>query len=141
MQTIWLGRAGSSGKIHEIENCRAYRDRLVLKLRDIDDASAAASLRGFEARACEGQAPSLGEDEYYDEDLVERDLFDESGERLGQVLAVWKTAGPDLLVVETPDGQELLVPLVREIVLDVAPDRIRVRLPVGLAELNRESEA
>jgi 16S rRNA processing protein RimM len=48
------------------------------------------------------------------------------------------TPGPPLLVVETPKGDELLIPLAEEICrrMDMAARRIEVVLPEGLRELN-----
>jgi 16S rRNA processing protein RimM len=63
-----------------------------------------------------------------------------SGTRLGRVTDLIETGGTDVLVVEDDDGDELLIPMAREMIrkIDARAGRIEVRLPEGLRELNRE---
>jgi 16S rRNA processing protein RimM len=124
---------------HEVEAARAYRDRLVLKLRGIGDPSAAQALRGRWLLAPPDAVPELPADRYYVAELVGLDVHAEDGERLGIVVDVIETSGTDVLVVEESDGHEVLVPMAKEIVtgVRVSDGRIEVRLPEGLLELNR----
>jgi len=142
---FWIGAEESGGEFHTVESSRAYRDRLVLKLRGIDDGNAAAELRGRRVAAAPEDAPRLKEGTYYRAQLVGLLAQDELGTDLGTVADVVPTNGHDLLRItaglesnETED--ELLVPWVPELVLevDLAGGRIRLRLPPGLRELNRK---
>ena len=123
----------------EVEAARAYRDRLVLKLRGVDDPSAAQTLRGCWLEAGPDAVPELPTDRYYVAALVGLDVHDEDSGRLGTVIDVIETSGTDVLVVEELDGHEVLVPMAKEIVIGVrvGDGRIDVRLPEGLRELNR----
>jgi 16S rRNA processing protein RimM len=123
----------------EVEAARAYRDRLVLKLRGVDDPSSAQALRGRWLVTGPDAAPELPADRYYVASLVGLDVHDEGRGRLGTVIDVIETSGTDVLVVEEPDGHEVLVPMAKEIVTEVRVDdgRMEVRLPEGLRELNR----
>ena len=131
-----------------IRNCetyawaRAYRDRLVLKLEGVDDPNAAEALRGRWLMARRDAVPELPEDRYYVADLVGLDVHDEDGGRVGSVVEVIETAGTDVLVVEDADGHEVLVPMAGEIVTEIRIEeqRIDVRLPDGLRELNRRED-
>jgi 16S rRNA processing protein RimM len=139
---IWIGETdGAAGSVYEIEGSRAYRDRLVLKLKGIDDANRAAGLRGQRARAFGSDAPQLPQDVYYSARLVGMSVLDEEGERIGTVSDVLPTGGTDILVVERQgeQGEEVMIPLARDIVLEVDEDegRMKVRLPEGLLDLNR----
>ncbi len=125
---------------YEVERIRTYRDRLVLKLRCVDDPGAAETLRGFRVLAHGDEVPDPGQGRHYMAWLVGLEVVDlDSGERLGHVVDVTETGGCDLLVVEESDGHELLVPVAAEIVREVDQDgaRIAVRLPEGLRDLNR----
>jgi 16S rRNA processing protein RimM len=124
----------------EAERVRAYKDRLVLKLRGIDDATAAERLRGAVVSAAIADAPPLPAGTHYAGVLAGLAVVDERGRRLGTVAAVIPTGGTDLLLVKRAgDAEELLIPLARSIVrkIDEAGGRIEVRLPDGLEELNR----
>lgn len=142
----WIGRAKENeGCLYEAQHARAYRDRLVLKLRGVDDADRAARLRGCEARVASAEAPELPQGVHYADRLVGMTVRDESGRILGRVVGVLPTGGTDLLrVAATPAAgssgtdEELLIPMAREFV-EVVEDRatIQVRLPEGLEGLNR----
>jgi 16S rRNA processing protein RimM len=145
LKRVWIGVV-PAGALYEVEHGRGYRDRLVLKLRGIDDADSAAALRGATVRVPEDALPPLAEDEYYAARLLGATVVDVAGAVLGRVADVLPTGGTDLLVVDRAAGpesegggaDELLIPLAREIVVGIDEDggRITVRLPDGLLELN-----
>jgi 16S rRNA processing protein RimM len=136
LERVWIGKAGEE-TVYEIESSRAYRDRLVLKLKGIDGADQAAQLRGMNALVARGEEPELPEDSYYVARLVGMEVRNEAGERLGEVSDVMPTAGADLLLVQRGDD-EVMIPLAKEIVIEVSEEqkRITVRLPEGLLEIN-----
>lgn len=119
---------------HEVEATRAYGDRLVLKLRAVDDVPTAKALTGHWIWVEGAEVPPLPEGTYYVERLVGLVVDDEAAGRLGRVEDVLETGGVDLLVVRGVGGEEILVPLAREIVvaIDESSGRVRVRLPEGL---------
>ena len=98
-------------------------DRPVLRLDIASDRNAAEALRGQELQVERADAPPLGDDEYWAEDLVGCVVAD--GEReLGTVKAL--LALPSCEVLELDSG--LLVPLVRDAIrsVDVEARRIDV---------------
>jgi 16S rRNA processing protein RimM len=137
---IWIGETdGSGGKVYEIEASRAYRDRLVLKLEGVDGASSAAVLKGKRAKALDTDAPALPQGVYYSSRLPGMAVLDEDGRRIGSVTDVVPTGGADVLVVDSNDGEEILIPFADDIVLEVdeTENRMVVRMPDGLRDLNR----
>lgn len=140
---FWIGRGDTAGRAYRVETSRAYNDRLVLKLRGIDDANTAAQLKGADVRAREDQAPELPEETYHAARLIGLRVELEDGVELGSVCEVQPTGGTDLLLVRPKDGsaEDLMIPMAREIMieLDTAKGRIVVRPPDGLLQLNRES--
>jgi 16S rRNA processing protein RimM len=130
--------SGSETGSHEVESARAYRDRLVLKLKGVDDAGAAAALRGRDVLAEVDDLPRLPRDVYWVERLVGAKVVDAALGDIGVAKDVLETGGVDLLVVEDGDGIETLVPLAGEFVtaIDEATGTIRLTLPEGLRGLN-----
>lgn len=122
----------------EVDSARSYRDRLVLKLRGIEDASAAAAVRGRWVLAPADEVPELPAGEYYAARLVGLAVVEENGTTIGRVADVLETAAGAILVLEQDRGGEAMIPLVREFVREVDESRgvVRVRLPDGLLELN-----
>jgi 16S rRNA processing protein RimM len=114
-----------------------------LKLQGLDDPTAAERLRGGAVSVAIEDAPELDDGEHYVDLLAGLDVVDEQGRALGVVAGVQPTGGADLLQVRRPgtqgDDALLLVPMAREIVLEIDEEqrRITVRLPPGLEELNR----
>jgi len=138
---VWLQRGDGAAERFDVQHARAYRDRWVLKLKGIDDSDAAARWRGAAVAVPLDHAPQLGEFEHWHAGLVGMDVF-AAGASIGTVRDIQPTAGADLLVVDARDGGELLVPLHRDIVVEVDEQakRVRIEPPDGLLELNRGNE-
>jgi len=148
LDRVWVGAPdGDGGSFYAIERSRAYRDRLVLKLEGVDDATTAGSLRGRRVAALAESAPQLPPGEHYTSLLVGLEVRDEGGRVIGTVVDVAPTGGADLLVVVPGvpaegapcQGEEILIPLAEGIVEEVDEERgfIRIRPPEGLLDLNR----
>jgi 16S rRNA processing protein RimM len=130
----------AAGAQREVVSARAYRDRLVLKFRGIDDPSAAQALRGLEIAAVAEDVPTLPSGVYWIEQLIGALVEDSAGRALGRVENVIETGGADLLIVRDAARGEILVPLAQEIVteIDLHSGTIRVQLPEGLLDVNVE---
>jgi 16S rRNA processing protein RimM len=136
------------GVCYDVEADRAYRDRLVLKLAGVDDASSAAALRGKVVSVDPERLPPSGRGRLHAALLVDFEVVHEDGRAIGRVADVMRTGGPPLLVVEATGvgcaagdaGEPILVPLAEEIVIAIDEERgvIRIRPPEGLLTLNRE---
>jgi len=140
---VHVRRALVAGAPREVTSARAYRDRLVLKLAGVDDASQAAALRGSEVSVLASDLPSLPEGEFWARHLVGLRVVEKAGPFLGLVEDVVETGGTDLLLVRDPGGREILVPLASTIVVavDTARGVVEVDLPDGLRDLNDPEEA
>ncbi|CAN5775587.1 ribosome maturation factor RimM [soil metagenome] len=118
-----------------IAGARSRRgDRMLAKFEGVDDRFAADGLRG-PLYAPAGDVRPLAEDEYWPQDLVGYEVRLASGAAVGTVTRVDFGVAQDLLAVETPGG-ERLVPLVKEIVVDVssAGRRVTIDPPAGLVD-------
>jgi 16S rRNA processing protein RimM len=141
VRRLWIeGARAGEGAFRAVEHSRAYRDRLVVKLEGVNDATAAAALRRREVFVAREDAPALPPGVHWADRLLGLEVVEAGGRALGRVVGLLATGGADLLRVETGEGEagELLIPMAREIVVDIdeAAGRISVRLPPGLADLN-----
>jgi 16S rRNA processing protein RimM len=102
---------------------RAGTDRSpILRLVGHDDRRAAEALRGKDLLVARAEAPDLGPDEWWAEDLVGCSVHD--GVRaVGTVRRLVELPSCEMLEVERADGGELLVPLVTDAVREVDLDR------------------
>ena len=124
----------------KVESARAYRDRLVLKLSGVNDASGAAALRGSDVLAAAEDVPRLPQDVYWVERLVGARVMDAVLGDIGRVADVIEAGGGDLLLVKDDQGVETLIPMVKQFVtgIDEASGTILLALPEGLRGLNAE---
>jgi 16S rRNA processing protein RimM len=109
---------------HELEITRraGTPQRLILRLEDHDNREAAESLRGKDMLVAREEAPELGPDEWWAEDLVGCAVHD--GERaVGTVRRLVELPSCEMLEVDRAGGGELLVPLVSDAVREVDLDR------------------
>jgi len=118
----------------EVERTWMHGNHLIFKFRGVDTISDAEKLAGAEVAIPFEQRAALGDEEYYESDLIGCEVVDASGRSLGQVTDFEETGGTPLLHV----GEDLLIPFARSICTTIDPSnkRIVVNLPSGLLTLN-----
>ena len=81
-------------------------------------------------------AVELEEDEYFVADLLGLTIVDDSGVTVGKLENVISTGANDVYEVLTEDGGRILLPAIKECILDVDMDEgiILVHLLKGLAD-------
>lgn len=119
-----------------IEKSRAHRGRWLVTLDRIADRTHAEQHVGSYLVVSREEAEAdRAEDEWFLHALVGRDVVDESGERLGEILDVIETAAAPMLEIGDPGRARRLLPFVREFVVAVEPERIVVSPPAGWREI------
>ena len=116
---------------HEAEIVRRVGtdQRPVIRLAGHDTRAAAEALNGERLLVESGQAPPLQEGEYWAHELAGCTVSD--GERaVGFVRRMFELPSVEVLEVQRPDGEDLLVPMVSDAVrsIDVAARRVDVDL-------------
>ncbi len=102
---------------------RAGTDRSpILRVGGHDDREAAEALRGKDLMVAREDAPELGPDEWWAEDLTGCDVHD-AGRPVGVVRQLLELPSCEVLEVQRPEGGDLLVPLVSDAVREVDLDR------------------
>ena len=83
------------------------------------------------------QAIPLEEDEFFITDLIGLNVVTDEGETLGTLTDVMETGANDVYCVKTPEGKELLLPAIRDCILDVDLDKEEMLVHVlpGLLDL------
>lgn len=117
----------------EASSVRSHKGDLLVSFVGIDDRDAAEALRGVTFHVEAAQRRTLGEGEYWPDELVGCSVVSPDGP-LGIVVGVEFGAGQDRLIVETDAGDPVEVPLVEAIVevIDVDSRLIRMTPPKGL---------
>ncbi|MFF8608138.1 ribosome maturation factor RimM [Streptomyces sp. NPDC015346] len=103
-----------------IETGRVHSGRLLLRFEGVRDRNAAEALRNtlLIADVDPDEMPEA-EDEYYDHQLMDLDVVLTDGTEVGRITEISHLPSQDLFIVERPDGTELMIPFVEEIVTDI----------------------
>jgi 16S rRNA processing protein RimM len=121
-----------------VETHWLHKGRVVLKFAQVDSIADAENLRGFEVVIPREERMPLEGDAVYVSDLLGVRVIDVSrggGEDAGEITDVEpEGAGPAMLVIRTPGGDELLIPFVRAYLrkIDLEAKRMEMELPLGL---------
>ncbi len=120
-----------------IVSVKHFKDIVILKLEGFDDMDAAEALKGAELYIPRDEGAALQEGEYYIADIIGMDVVADDGMHLGVVKDVMETGANDVYVVEREDGKELLIPAIKDCILDTNIDAnvLTVHLLDGLMEL------
>jgi 16S rRNA processing protein RimM len=126
-----------------VESGRVHSGRLLLRFAGVKDRNGAEALRGtlLIAEVDPEERPEDPE-EYYDHQLVDLDVVTVGGEPVGRITEVLHLPYQDLLNVRRPDGAEVLVPFVSEIVpeIDLDAQRAVIDPPPGLIDPEHADE-
>jgi 16S rRNA processing protein RimM len=120
-----------------IASGRVHSGRLLLRFEGVADRTAAEALRNtlLIAEVDPEELPE-GEDEYYDHQLIDLDVVTEDGTEVGRITEISHLPTQDLFIVERPDGTEVMIPFVEEIVtgIDLEEQRAVIAPPPGLID-------
>ena len=118
----------------EIKSVKFFKNMVILSFNGIDDRNAIEKYRQCDLLIDREDAMELGEDEYFICDLIGLDIIDEDGKKIGVLKDVMTSAANDVYVVEKNDDEELLIPAIRDCILDTNLEEgyIRVHLLPGL---------
>lgn len=124
-----------------IETGRVHSGRLLLRFEGVRDRTAAEALRNT-LLVADVDPEELPEDpeEFYDHQLMDLDVFLTDGTEIGRITEITHLPSQDLFIVERPDGTEVMIPFVEEIVseIDLEEQRAVITPPPGLID---ESQA
>lgn len=119
---------------------RVHSGRLMLRFEGVSDRDAAEGLRNVLLIAeVDPEGSPEDPEEFYDHQLIDISVVTRDGEPVGRIEEVTHLPYQDLLVVRRPDGGEVLIPFVSEIVpeIDLKEQRAVVDPPPGLLDESR----
>jgi len=102
------------------QKVRFHKNFALIKFEEINSIDEVMAFKGeFLKVPKEKITKFLKKDEFYIDDLVGLDVFDNNGKALGKVSAVSKTGAQDVIFVKNEQGKESLIPFVKELVPDI----------------------
>jgi 16S rRNA processing protein RimM len=118
----------------KIEGCKFFKNLVILKFKGIDDINEVEKYKGKDLLITRENAVKLEEGEYFIYDLIDSEVFTDEGGKLGILTEVLTNAANDVYIVKTEDNKEILIPAIKDCILDVdvANKKITVHLLRGL---------
>ena len=122
--------------MYEVESARVSPDKVLLKLKGIDTPEEAVKLRQRGIFVDREHAVKLSKDEYFIADLIGLEVRNEDGDRIGVIEEVLPTGANDVYQIAMDDGRELLLPAIKDCILEVNVEQgfMRVHVLDGLLD-------
>ncbi|HJA13087.1 MAG TPA: ribosome maturation factor RimM [Candidatus Mediterraneibacter merdipullorum] len=117
----------------EVQSVKFFKQFVIVKFRGIDNINDIEQYKGSALLVSREDAVALGENEYYIADLIGMDV-ETDGEHFGVLRDVMETGANEVYVIDTDSHGEVLVPAIRDCILDVDVEarKMKIRLLEGL---------
>lgn len=130
-----------TGKEHvalELESVKFFKQMVILKFKGIDSLNDVEKFRQKSLYVTRANAVRLRKDEYFIADLIGLKVIDEENKELGTMEDVMVTGANDVYVISLLNGKELLLPAIKQCILNVDMENqcMQVHVLDGLIEEN-----
>ena len=124
----------------EITQVKFFKNLVILKFKGIDNINDIEKYKGKSLYVTRENAVKLKKNEYFIADLIGLKAVSEDGTELGKITDVLQTGANDVYVVQQEDGQEVLIPAIRDCVLNVDLEAgiMTLHLLDGLLDINKK---
>jgi 16S rRNA processing protein RimM len=127
---------GKGMKELQITQVKFFKNMVILRFKDHNRIEDVMEYKGKALFVTRENAVKLKKNEYFIADLIGLSVYDEDEQLLGTLSDVLQTGANDVYVVELAGGKEVLIPAIKQCILDVDIEggRMRVHLLEGLLE-------
>ena len=118
----------------DIVQVKIFKNMVILKFKDHNKIEDVMSFKGKDLYVPRDKAVKLEENENFIADLIGMTGYEEDGSCLGTLTDVLQTGANEVYVAELNDGREVLIPAIRQCILDVDVEAatMKVHLLEGL---------
>jgi 16S rRNA processing protein RimM len=103
----------------EIEGVKFFKQQAILKFKGIDNINDIEKYKGKDLLITRENAVKLEKDEYFIYDIIGSKVITDEEEELGELTEVMTTGANDVYIVTTKEGKEILLPSIKECILEV----------------------
>lgn len=128
--------AGGELVEQKVQYCKFFKQFVFVKFEGIDDINDVEKYKRCPLMVTREDAIPLEEDEYYVADLLGLTIVDDSGITIGTLENVIETGANDVYEVKTTEGGTVLLPAIKDCILDVDMEEgiILVHMLKGLVD-------
>lgn len=125
---VYVGKEFSEYTIQQVRQKPPF---LLIRFREIQDKTAASQMLNTFVYVSKRDLPELPEGEYYFHQLIGMQVINPEGMVIGTLKEILETGANDVYVVITPEGNELLLADIPEVILKIDPaaNQITARPP------------
>lgn len=118
----------------EVEGVKFFKKQAILKFKGFDNINEIEKYKGRDLLVTRENAVKLEEGEYFIFDLIGSKVITEDGNDLGELTEIMTTGANDVYIVKTPQGKEILLPYIKECIIDIDSTNkvIKARIMPGL---------
>lgn len=122
----------------EVENARPQKNLVILKFKGIDNINDIERFKGKGLYVTKENRVKLKKDEYFIADLIGCDVYvdEDSDNKFGEITDVLQTGANDVYEIKLNDGRTVLVPAIKDCILnvDIEGRRVDMHLLKGLID-------
>lgn len=118
----------------EIEDVKYKKNLLLVKFITIDDLNMSEKYKNCYIKIHRKDARKLPKDTYFIADIIGSQVITDEGKLLGIVDDIYNTGSNDIYVVKDESGKQILLPNIKEVILDIDIEKqiVTVHLLEGL---------
>ena len=118
----------------EVQSVKFFKQFAILKFKGIDNINDIERYKRCPLLVERKDAVELDEDEYFIADMIGMTVETEDGKEFGTLKDVIETGANDVYVIESREHGEVLIPAIRECILDVDVEeqKMKIHLMDGL---------
>ena len=118
----------------EVETVKFFKQFVILKFKGIDNINDIERYKRCPLLVERKDAVELEEDEYFIADMIGIEVVTEDDKPFGTLKDVMETGANDVYVIDTDEHGEVLVPAIRECIMDVDIEnqKMKIHLMDGL---------
>lgn len=136
MKNLLLDAGKEGYKTLEVESVRQQKNIVILKFKGIDNINDIEKYKGHGLFVTKENRVPLKKDEYFIADLIGVKVYLDTDKDtvFGTISDVLQTGANDVYEIEMTDGKSVLVPAIKDCILDVdvENDRVEIHLLDGL---------
>ncbi len=119
----------------EKRSCKFFKNMVILSFKEFQDINEIEKYKNCELYVRREDATPLDEDEFYIADVIGMEVYEEDN-KLGELEDVLQTGANDVFSVRLTDGKELLIPVIKQCVLDIDYEarKVMVKLMKGMLD-------
>ena len=120
----------------EIESVKFFKQFVILKFKGFDNINDIEKYKTKSLYVTRANAVRLRKDEYFIADLQGLTVINEEEQVIGTLRDVMETGANDVYIVDMTDGREVLIPAIKECILnvDIEGGKIQVHIMDGLLD-------